>query len=353
MTITTHGTHITSRVNRVAQTAMLSQARELCTYFKGSLPGRIDHHQNSLTIHWRRLDDISPSTTALAEDSGTQTFPVRTATALTVTDTTATLSKYGDFAYLTEEVELVNPTSDDMEIILGFARAGGRSLNRLQRNILEDNLTLIYASGATADGNVTDIISVNLMEQATNALDRASAMPFTAMTRGDAAHNTSPTPAAYWGFCHSDVMVDIRGLAGFIPVEKYAGQTAVAAGEGGTAARIRWISSPEASIDTNSGGAAGSSLRSTGGSNADLYTNVVIGMECHGSVGFGAEHVKETYKAGDSLPSLMIIQKARGSAGAADALDEVGSIGYKTWHTGAILNSAWGRGIRTGAMKLT
>jgi N4-gp56 family major capsid protein len=352
MAISTLGSAITARVNRVAQTAMLSQARELCPYYKGSLPGRIDHHANSLTIHWRRLDDIAPSTSAITELSGTATFPTRVATALAITDTTATLSKYGDFAYLTEEVELVNPTSDDMEILLGFARAGGRSLNRLQRNILEDNLTPIYASGAVADSGVTDIISVNLIQQGTNALDRASANMFTAMTRGDAAFNTSPTPAAYWGFCHSDVAEDIRFLAGFIPIEKYAGQTAVAAGEIGTVGRVRWISTPEASIDTDSGGAAGP-LRTTTGVNADLYASVIIGMECHGSVGFGIEHVQETYKAGDSLPALMIIQKARGSAGAADPLDELSTIGYKFWHTGAILNSTWGRVIRTGATRLT
>ena len=352
MPVSTLGSHITARVNRVTQTAMLSQARELCTYFKGSMPGKVEHHANSLTIHWRRLNDLSPTVSALSEISGTATFPTRTATALGITDVTASLSKYGDFAYITEELDLVNPTSDDMEILLGFARQGGRSLNRLQRNILEDNLTLIYASGASADSGVGDIVSVNLMQQAVNVLDRQSAMLFTAMTRGDGNFNTSPTPAAYWGFCHSDVMEDIRGLAGFIPVEKYAGQTDVAAGEGGTVSRIRWISTPEASIDTDSGSAAGN-LRTTTGVNADLYTSVIIGRECAGSVGFGVEHVQEVYKAGDALPALIMIQKAIGSAGAGDPLDELGTTGWKAWHSGAILNSNWGRGLRTGATRLT
>ena len=351
MTVSTLGSHITARVNRVTQIAMLSQAKELCTYFVGSLPGKIEHHKNSLTIHWRRLNDIAPSVSAVSELSGTATFPTRTATALGITDTTAALSKYLDFAYLTEELDLVNPTQDDVEIMLGFARAGGRSLNRLQRNILEDNLTLIYADGGTADGDVQSGMSVNLIQQAVNAINRQSGLHFTPQTTGDRAIGTTPMRPSYWGLTHVDVEEDIRGLNGFLAAERYAGQTKVAMGEFGAVAGVRWISSPEASVDTDSGGAAGN-LRSTTGVNADLYTSVVIAQECHGSVGFNAEHVKEVYKAGDSLPTLMIIQKAIGSAGAADPLNELGSIGYKFWHTGAVLNSNWGRGIRTGATKL-
>jgi hypothetical protein len=63
-------------------------------------------------------------------------------------------------------------------------------------------------------------------------------------------------------------------------------------------------------------------------------------------------HVRETYRAGDNLPGVMMIQNARGSAGSADPLHEISTLGWKSWHAGTPLNTAWGRVVRHTTSKL-
>lgn len=351
MAITTQS-EIAGPVNRVFQTQLLRQAKARCPYFVGSLPGDIASHAGSFTVLWRRIDTLTPTTSALSELTGTLSMPTRAATQAGITNVTATVSKYGDHIFLTEEVDLVNPNGLVAGLMDTLGIQAGQSLNRLQRNVLEDNATLVYASGASADANVADKISANLIRNAVNTLNRNSAMLFTAETQGSQNIGTSPVRPAYWGICHSDVEEDVRDLNGFIAVERYSGQTATAAGEFGTIGGVRWISSPEGSIDTDSGGDPGATLRSTSGAAADLYTSMIFGMDYHGAISLDTELIQEVYTAGDMIPGIILISKAKGSAGTGDPLDEVASLGWKSWHAGAIMNANFGRGLRTGASVL-
>lgn len=351
----TNTSQISAPVNRVLSTKFLKDARPLLHYFVGSRPGDVlPAHRGSFTMLFRQYDNVTPSVTALTEDTGTLAFPVRTGTQVSVTDVTATVNKYGQHAFLTEELSLRDVTAAGLEIVEIFAVSGGRSLNRLQRNILEDSSTLIYVNGS-ADSDVVDKISVNAVQQAINALDRNVAMPFTPIATGSQITGSSPMLPAYWGFCHSDVAVDISQLNGFVGVEKYASHTMVMPGEFGALTvagkAVRFISSSEASIDAGSGGTS-TGMRATTGS-ADLYTTVVIGMNAHGALSLDEELVRETYKSGDRVPGLILIEHDFGSAGVADPMSEIKSIGYKFWHGGAILNSSWSRGIRSAATDLS
>ncbi|KKL23933.1 hypothetical protein LCGC14_2420410, partial [marine sediment metagenome] len=265
---------------------------------------------------------------------------------------TATVSKYGQVISLNEEVDLTNFNGQTAKLIEILGISAGRSVNRLQRNVLEDNVTLIYASGGSADGDVTDPISLNLIREAQAVLETNSALKDRPMTTGDSAHATSPIGMAFAGICHTHVKEDIRDIPGFIPVEKYAGQTQLYTNEFGMVGDVRWVSSEEASIDTDSGGNPGQTVRSTSGTSADLYTSIVLGKGAHGSVGLGVEHTKEVYLAGDPIPAIMLISKDRSSGGSLDPLEELSTVSWKGWHAGTMLNTTFARGLRTGARKL-
>ena len=75
-------------------------------------------------------------------------------------------------------------------------------------------------------------------------------------------------------------------------------------------------------------------------------------MDAHGSLSLDTSLVSEIYNAGDDIPGIIMINKARGSSGVGDPLDEVASLGWKAWHAPVILNSDWLRGIRTAATNL-
>jgi N4-gp56 family major capsid protein len=295
----------------------------------------------------------------LAELTGSVAFPTRSAVQPSVTDLDATVSKYGNFFYLSEEVDLVNFNGQGEKLSEVLGINAGRSLNRLQRNVLEDNLTtIIGGTGTTATnaGGGTAGITLSDITVGNNALNNNDASKFMPMTEGALQIGTSPIREAYWGITHVDAEEDIRLLTGFTPVENYAGQTETAQGEFGTVGGVRFLSTTESSIDADSGatvtGSATLAGRSTSLTSYDLYNTVIFGKDAHGSVGFGFEHVKTSYMAGDPLPGVMMMSHAKGSAGSADPLNEIASMGWRSWHAGRILNGAWGRVIRHSASKL-
>lgn len=357
-TITTT-TQVAGPVNYVFQRELLRRANQTCPYFAGSTPAEIMQHGNSFSAKWRRFTQLTPTTTALSELTGTLSLPTRNASQLAVTDITATVAKYGDVVIITEEVDLVNENNLGMEIAGLLGEQAGRSLNMLQRNELEDNLTTVLRTGgAASNGAIVSGITANALKKAGQTLKVNAGRTFTARTNGSTNIGTVPVLPAYWGFCHPYVATDIAALLGFISVEKYAGQIETVPGEFGyypnAGAGIRFVQSEDATVDANAGGSVGSTgLRSTGASKIDLFTVPIIAQDCHGSLGFGTKHIKEIYMAGDKLPAVQMIVKNRGSSGIADPLDEFGTAAWKTWHAPKILNANWGVAVVCGASALS
>ncbi|HEX9472502.1 MAG TPA: N4-gp56 family major capsid protein [Bradyrhizobium sp.] len=344
--------NIAGPVNFVFQETLLRTARPRAVYFAGSVPAEIEEHSGTFSAKWRRIENLTATTTPLAELTGNVSFPTRTSVQPTVTDTTATVQKYGNFIILSEEVDLINFNGQADDLVVKMGINSGQSLNRLQRNILEANVTIYRPAGATNDGTTGSAITSGISRKGVNVLQNNVATEFMGESRGEQAFGTAPVPTSFLGLCHVDVEADIRTFADFIPVERYAGQVETFPGEFGidSIARIRWVSHPEATVSTGVG-AASTTLRNTTG-NADLYTSIVMGQDAHGSVGLGFEHIREIYEAGDKLPGIQLITHARGSAGTGDPLNELSSLGWKSWHTGALLNTNWILGIRSGATLL-
>ena len=341
---------IAGPVNRVFQETLLRNAKARCPYFAGSLPAEVTEHRGTFTALWRRFTNMTPTVSALSEITS-ESYPFRTGTALAVVDVTAVVSKYGQVVFLTEEVDLINFNGQTEKIVEVLGISAGRSLNRLQRNHLEDNAGLIYAGAATQDSEVADPISLELIRNGNNAINRLDALKFNPMTTGADLQTTTPIRETYIGLTHVDVEEDIRDLGKFTPVEQYASQTGTLPGEFGTSGGIRWVSSTEASIDTTGGADAPAGIRATAGK-ANLYTSVILGMDAHGSLGLGTRHVKEIYRAGDKLPSVIMINHARGSGGTFDPLNETSTLSWKSWHAPVILNGDWLRGLRHAARTL-
>ena len=357
MTVTTT-TEIAGPVNVVFQQTLLRNAKARLPHFLGSTPGTISSHSGTFTVKWRRIENMTPTITPLAELTGTIAFPTRVAVQPSVNDLEATVQKYGNFFYLNEEVDLINFSgqTDKLAELLGIN--AGQSLNRLQRNELEDNSTLKFAGDTiTTASNIVTALATNAsdVERIVNLLDNSSAMKFTPMTTGSTNINTSPQRDAFWGICHVDVEPSIRRSTGFVPVEQYASQTAVEKGEFGSLAGVRFVSTPEASIDANAGSSTATGFR--GDTAIDVYPTIIMGMDHHGSVGLDSTFIKEIYTAGDDIPGVELISKARGSAGSADPLNEVSSMGWKAWHAPKVLTDSttpttgeWGFSLGSAAV---
>lgn len=342
---------ITTPVNVIFQETLLRQARALAPYFVGTKATNLTMNRGTFTAKWRRYENVTPTTTPLAELDTTVSFPTRDSITPTITDVTSTVQKFGQYFVVNEEVDTMRFSTEVDELMEVLGISAGRSLNFLQRNEAEDNSTQKFTNGS-ATSVVNDVIDQNALRQCYNFLEREVAMKFTPMTTGSENINTSPIRAAYWGLCHPDVELDIRDIAGFFGVEQYATQVEAMDGEFGTVEGIRFISSSDASINTGAGGTAGTSVRETTG-NADVYDTVIFGREAIGSLGFGMKHIQEIYRAGDRLPAVQMINKPAGSAGAADPFDELQTTAWKSWHAAKVLNINWTCNVQSAATDLT
>lgn len=360
MSITTQ-TEIAGPVNVVYQTNLLRRAQAVCPYFVGSTPAQINQNSGTFTAKWRRYEHLTPTTTPLAEITGSVVFPTRTAVQPSVTDITATVQKFGNFIFLNEEVQLVNITNTGMELTGVLGENAGRSLNRLQRNEMEDNATALLAGAQTTASNIgltgaTGFITRTTLARVINELARQDAMKFHPETTGSTNIGTAPVRESYWGLNHPDTTEDIRGLTGFQAVETYAGQTRTYPGEYGHVGGVRFVESTESTIDVSAG--ASSTTSATGdprqtAARVDVYNTVIFGKEAVGSLGLDATHVKEIYRPTDNVPAVMMISHPKGSAGAADPLNEVASVGWKSWHAAKILNGNWIRCVRHAVSRLS
>lgn len=355
LVISATDTELPKPLNAVFNQTLLRNARNRAPYFAGVMPGTLTRQNGSNVCMWRRIENLTPATTALAELTGNAAYgQARDSAALSVTNVTATMAKYGNFVILNEEVNIYNFPGQFDKILEVIGINAGQSLNRLQRDIGEDNATLLYSNG-TSDGVVNTVISLDRVKQAINTLDRNSAMTFTPMTTGSTNIGTAPILQSFWLLCHSDVAVDIAGLTGFQSVETYAGQVATVMGEFGALGvaghAVRCISSEDAGVDAGAGAAGGTSVRET--STADLYTTLIYGRDAIGSVGLGEQYPDGVFRSGDDLQPVDVIVKSPSSTGTSDPYNEITTVAWKAFHTGAILNANWVRGIRSAASDLS
>lgn len=348
---------IQAPINYVYMKGLLSAARKRLPYFNGTLPGNLEKKGGSMSVKWRRIENLAAATTAISEftEHGPATFGLGRSTVIpTVTDVTTAIAKYGNAILLTEEIDLFNISPITAGLMDTMGANAGESLNVLQSSVFKAGTNITYTGGVSTKSAVAQEIKLNDIKNAVNNLNRNSAMKFDGMQTGSANYNSQPIRSSYFGICHTDVEEDIRGLTGFVGVEQYGGYTQTYPGEFGAVGGVRWTSTEIAPIETNTSTTSASangvssyfhSEGSTGFSN--VYWTFVYGKEGVGSVGLGGTHSTDITEMYDPKKpqAVEIIYKRPGSSGIADVYDEVGSLAWKAWHGGKILNGNWVRAI--------
>lgn len=351
LTISASNSELPQGVNNVLERTFLERAIPKLTYLIGHKPTTFKGGQDTNVVKWRRIDEMDGSTTALAEQTGDMAYGMgRSATTLSDSTVTATMAKYGQFVSLSEEVEIFqNPMlMDEIADVLG--EAAGKSINALQRNVVEGGTTVRYAGGVASDGLVSTKLVLNDIKYVVNALNNNNARKFNPMTTGSTNTGTTPLRASYWGICHVDVEEDLRGMAGFASVETYASQTNTVMGEVGAVYGVRFVSTTEATNDAGVGAASAASNGLNGTSdNTDVYSTMIFGKDFHGAVGMGKPFPDGITTVDTDVKNVEMIIKGRGSGGTSDPFDEVSTMAYKFWHAGKILDARFGREIRSGA----
>jgi N4-gp56 family major capsid protein len=334
-------------VNFVYMRGLLSAARKRLPYFNGSLPGQLEKKGGSMSVKWRRIENLTATTTAISEltENGPVAFGAgRVSVKPTITDITVATAKYGNFIILSEEVDLFNISPITMTLMDTLGANAGESLNTLQANVMKAGTNVEYAGAVANKSAVAREIQAFDIKRCTSKLQAQSAQKFDSDAYGSPNVGSSPVRASFFGIVHTDVEEDIRGLTGFVGVEQYGGYTQVYPYEFGAANGVRWVSTEIAPVETGtSTTSASNDFRGASANFADVYWSFIYGKEAIGTIGLGEQHAQEIYKMYDPArpPTVELITQPIGSSGVGDPFKEYGSIAWKAWYAGKILNTNW------------
>ena len=335
-------------INFVLMRGLLTQTRKKCPFHNGTVAGELQKHGGSMSVKWRRWDDLAVSVTPLGEAPNPIVYGMgRDSAAATVTDITVATAKYGKLITYSEEVDLFNVNTRAAEMLTPIGRNAGVTLDKLMANVFDAETTAIFSNGS-ATAAVNTAIAAADVNSAYVALDSADGIPFDPMSTGSTLVGSSPIRESYLGICHPHVAFDIRAITGFLGVEQYASGTNTYIGEFGTVGGVRWVSSTNSPIEINAGGTPGT-MRSTAGSSADVYSSFVYAMNAMGSVGLGEKQTVEIYKEGTIPATIEIIRHGVEDGGLSNPFNEVGGIAWKCWWAGKTLDSTLIKKIESAA----
>jgi len=166
-----------------------------------------------------------------------------------------------------------------------------------------------------------------VQRQVTTGLNRQNAKKITTVVASTPDYNTKSVEAAYMAVCHPDVESDLRGITGFKPVSDYGPHTSPMEGEIGSIEQVRYLSSTVIAPWADAGGTKGS-MRSTTGTNADVYPILYFGRDAFGIV---------PLKGRSSMTPMVVNPKPA----AGDPLGQRGTVGWKLWTATVILQEAF------------
>jgi N4-gp56 family major capsid protein len=248
------------------------------------------------TITWIRYSNLAANTSALTEG----TIPA--AINMSASQITATPLQYGDFITMSDAIELkaIDPIVESAQELLAYRAA--LSIDTLIRNQLHGNVTNVFSSGAANEAATSAAVSAADVRKAVKTLKTVGTRPFDSDFRG-LVH----TATAY------DLMSD-TAVGGFLDVNKYTTNTPMLKGEIGKLWGVRFMESPN--VQTG-----------TGASSAVTYRNYIVGKGAIGIVDLAGKLAVETFR------------KPLGSAGAADPLNQISTVGHKFWMVAKVLDA--------------
>jgi len=241
---------------------------------------------NGSVMNMRKLIPLETNTTKLEEGNPGEGIM------LAETEVTVALEQYGEYARCTDKLDLAHLDLNIMRKTKLFGDAGARSIDAVVRDELATCTNVIYANGKTSRSSLTAADKLTSLElrKAVRALKKKHAQRFNGY---------------YIAICGPDVIFDLQADEAFVKVSAYQDKENIYSGEVGRLFGCRIVESTEAKI-----------FEGEGADGADVASIIVLGQYAYG------------YTSWKGAKPRVIVKQA-GSAGVADPLDQVSSIGWK------------------------
>lgn len=247
----------------------------------------------------------------------------------TLEDYQATLKQFGDFIALSDYADFTGIDDYQRHWVGLLGEQAGYTMDAVDRDVVTAGTSVIYSNG-TSRTQVLSIVDENDLDRAIRLLSNNGAMKHLSGNQGSTTVGSSPIMAAYPGVTLPNVLFDLQNLNGFKWASDYKGAVE------GEVGRYKQIAFFECA-DPSSLGAGGKKFAGGGGSstsvgntagNVDVYTIMIFGKHGFTRVPLNAGTTK-------------VIRKALGSAGTADPLDQLQTMGWKNTSARLITNQNW------------
>lgn len=249
---------------------------------------------SGLVMNMRKLIPLETNTKALSEgDPGESVM-------LAETEVTVQLQQYGEYARCTDKLALTHLDMDIMRRTKLFGDAGARSIDAVVREELAKCANVIYAGGKASRAELTaaDKLTSRELRKAVKTLKKNHAQTF---------------DGYFVAIIGPDTMYDLQEDEAFVKVSQYQDKENIYTGEVGRLFGVRLVETTEAKI-----------FEGAGASGADVASVIVLGQYAYGVTSLKGAKPR-------------VIVKPAGSAGTADPLDQISTVGWKMDGFGAKL----------------
>jgi N4-gp56 family major capsid protein len=249
-------------------------------------------------VEFRKFSTLGAATTALTEGEAPALQ------SLTATAITATVLQYGGVVGFTDLVSTttIDPILTEATTLLG--EQSGETIDTLIREVLAAGTTVQY-------------VGVRVSRITVAAGDLITTADIRKVVRTLKINRAKPIDGFYHAIVHPRVAYDIQGLAEWVSANQYAGAQRIFDGSLGTLYGVKFWVTDLAKVGTGLGAAA-----------IDVYYTLFFGANAYGVVGLDGHN-------------LQTIFKPLGSAGTADPLNQVSSMGWKVTFVTKILAQAY------------
>jgi len=241
----------------------------------------------------------------------------------TYVDVMCTLEQYGDWIGITDVIQDTHEDPVLAEFRSLQARQMRETREELNIGILKGGTSVIYTNG-TARTDVNTVVDRGDLRLAVRNLRGSDAEYYMEVLSGSPKYGTEPIGAAFLGYCHTNLESDLYNISGFTKVQNYPDPSKAMPYEVGSGENVRFLLTTMFEPWADAGGAKGAML-STSGTKADVYPVIIVAPDAWCTV---------PLRGVNSGNIAVVNPKPRGG----DALGQRGTLGWKYWHTGCILN---------------
>lgn len=279
-------------------------------------------------VKWQRAVSLAPLTVPLAEGIAPAGSP------FAYEDVEAVVDQWGDFIPTTDKITDLheNPVGKDMAAVLG--EQAGLTYEMIMWAELTSGTSVFYANGAA---NRAAVISPPLkadLQRITTLLNRNKAKHITSVMTSDQKFDSKSVEPGYVALVHTDAKSALRELSGFKHVSDYGKRETVSEYEFGSFEELRIVCSPELNAIADAGALkASTGMRSTTGTNVDVYQMAIFGKDAWGKI-----EMRANKKSGGPIKPIV---SDPSNAGVGNELGQKGSIGWKGWFSCKLLNELW------------